>query len=78
MRFAKKFKLDNPIFMDNEFEYWRALNNHYWPEFYLVDRNGIIRKKLLGEVSEGGLRGRRLETVLKKLLDEAAEAPREG
>jgi thiol-disulfide isomerase/thioredoxin len=34
---VKKFKLHYPIMIDNDFSYWRALNNRYWPAYYLVN-----------------------------------------
>ena len=27
----KKFKLHHPVMMDNDFAYWNALGNRYWP-----------------------------------------------
>ena len=33
----REFGLQHPVMMDNDFAYWRALNNRYWPTFSLVD-----------------------------------------
>ncbi len=30
---AKEFGLHHPIMLDNDFSYWRALGNRYWPAF---------------------------------------------
>ena len=69
-RFARKFKMSNPVYIDNDFAYWKALKNEYWPEFYLVDRQGMIRGKILGEMHDETERARRFEFVLKELLKE--------
>ena len=69
-RFARKFKKNHPIYVDNDFAYWKALQNHYWPEFYLVDRKGQIRAKIKGEMHAGTRRAERFLLVLKELLAE--------
>lgn len=43
------------VAQDNEGKTWRAYDNHYWPVIYLIDKNGHIRYKHIGE-------GRYLET----------------
>ena len=35
--------------MDNNFKIWRAYNNVYWPTVYLVDKQGVIRYRHIGE-----------------------------
>ena len=50
---VKSFKLTHPIMIDNDFAYWQALNNRYWPTFYLIDKNGYIRNSFVGETHEG-------------------------
>ena len=69
-RFARKFKMSNPVYIDNDFAYWNSLKNVYWPEFYLVDRQGMIRGKILGEMHDENERARRFEWVLQELLKE--------
>ena len=69
-RFARKFKMTNPIFVDNDFAYWKALYNEYWPEFYLVDRKGQIRAKVQGEIHAKTERAKSFRSVLLKLLAE--------
>ena len=34
---------------DNDKKTWRAFNNRYWPTKYLIDANGIIRYRHIGE-----------------------------
>ncbi|USG68130.1 TlpA family protein disulfide reductase [Brevibacillus ruminantium] len=63
--FVKQYELAFPIPMDITGE----VANRYWiqafPTTYLVDRQGIIRKKIIGMVD-----GATLETELKQLLEE--------
>jgi thiol-disulfide isomerase/thioredoxin len=38
-----------PVAVDNDYEIWRAFNNHYWPALYFVDPDGVIRDDHFGE-----------------------------
>ena len=38
-----------PVAIDNDRRTWRAYNNRYWPTIYLVDKQGNIRYKHIGE-----------------------------
>ncbi|CAM5789386.1 MULTISPECIES: TlpA family protein disulfide reductase [Brevibacillus] len=62
--FVKQYKLTFPIPMDVTGD----VANRYWiqafPTTYLVDKQGIIRKKIIGMVE-----GHYLETELKRLLE---------
>jgi thiol-disulfide isomerase/thioredoxin len=66
--------LDFAHFLDNDYAYWRALGNHYWPTTYLVDRCGRIRARHIGEVHAEQRSGRALEAKIESLLAEASEA----
>ena len=46
---VKKHGLTFPIALDNGFKLWRAYRNRYWPAFYLVDKNGVVRYTHFGE-----------------------------
>jgi thiol-disulfide isomerase/thioredoxin len=41
--------IDYPVAVDNDYEIWRAFDNHYWPALYFVDADGIIRDHHFGE-----------------------------
>lgn len=43
------FELEYPIVQDNNFETWRAYQNHFWPAKYLIDKDGRIRYTHFGE-----------------------------
>ena len=40
-----------PVVQDNNAATWRAYNNSVWPTFYLVDREGVVRRVQRGEIS---------------------------
>jgi thiol-disulfide isomerase/thioredoxin len=65
-----EFGLTHPVMLDNDFAYWRALDNRYWPAFYLVDREGRIRHVHVGETHEGDARAEQIERQLRALLAE--------
>ncbi len=46
-------KLTFPIALDNGFKLWRAYGNRYWPAFYLIDKNGVVRYTHFGEGDTG-------------------------
>jgi len=62
--------LDVPTLLDNDYAYWKALDNAYWPTFYLVDRRGCVRARHVGETHAGSERARRVEAVIEGLLAE--------
>jgi thiol-disulfide isomerase/thioredoxin len=66
----REFDLHHPVMMDNDFAYWRALGNRYWPAYYLVDRRGLIRFAHVGETHAGDARATRIEEQIRALLAE--------
>lgn len=70
---VKEFGLDHPVMIDNDFSYWRAMDNRYWPAFYILDQNGLIRATFVGETHEGDDRARRIEATVRDLLAQAPE-----
>jgi thiol-disulfide isomerase/thioredoxin len=67
---VRRYGLDFPQLLDNDYAYWRALENHYWPTLLLVDRCGRIRGQAVGEVHAGEPTGERMEAALVALLAE--------
>ncbi len=45
----QRFKLRYPVAQDNRYATWRAYGTQYWPSVYLIDRQGRIRMKHVGE-----------------------------
>ena len=67
---VRKKGLDFPHLLDNDYAYWNALGNEYWPTIYLVDRCGRIRARAIGEVHADDASGRQLDAQLEALLRE--------
>jgi len=67
----KEFNLHHPVMMDNDFRYWQALNNRYWPAFYLVDRQGRLRHLHVGETHIGDRRAKAIQRQIRQLLNES-------
>lgn len=54
--------------IDNDFSYWRALNNRYWPAYYLVNQEGNIVYRHIGETHQGDRKALAMEKKIKHLL----------
>lgn len=67
---TKEFKLAHPVMMDNNFAYWKALENRYWPTYYLVDKAGVVRNVFIGETHSGTAKANRIEAAIERLLQE--------
>lgn len=67
-----EFNLKHPTVMDNDFRYWKAMNNRYWPSYYLIDKKGNIRKKFVGETHANTKKAKEIETSIQSLIDEPA------
>ena len=70
-RKVAEFKLPHPVMMDNDFSYWRALRNRYWPTYYLIDKQGRIRARFIGETHAGTAQAQKIERTIERLLGEA-------
>ena len=68
----KEFELQHPVMIDNDFSYWRAMGNRYWPAYYLIDKKGAIRATFVGETHAGDQQARRIEKTIEQLLAESA------
>jgi thiol-disulfide isomerase/thioredoxin len=55
-----------PVVMDNDFSIWKRYGNRYWPTMYLVDRQGRLVYKQIGEGNYDAT-----ERQIKALLDTA-------
>lgn len=65
-----EFNLHHPLMLDNDFQYWRKLNNRYWPTFYLIDEHGQIRYRFIGETHSNTSKAKNIERVIDSLLAE--------
>ena len=57
-----------PVLIDNHYAYWRALDNQYWPAFYLIDADGRIVDTRIGELHAGERRADTFEKAIAELL----------
>ena len=63
---AEKHGLEYAIVQDNEFKTWRSFGNRYWPTKYLIDSNGVMRFRHIGEGAY-----QETELAIRALLKEA-------
>lgn len=68
---VKEFRLHNPIMLDNDYSYWHAMGNRFWPAWYLIDKRGRIRAVFYGETHRGDRQARQIENTLRELLGES-------
>ena len=57
-----------PVMIDGDYSYWNALGNQYWPAFYLIGRDGLIRGHAIGELHVGDGSARAVEGLIDQLL----------
>ena len=62
--------LDYPIAIDGDFAVWRSFQNQAWPTFHVLDAQGRLRHR---QVGEGGYE--QTERLIQQLLMEAGAAP---
>ena len=67
---VKEFGIEHPVMLDNDFSYWRALGNRYWPAFYVIDKQGRLRGTFVGETHVGDKRAQEVEALIARLLKE--------
>jgi thiol-disulfide isomerase/thioredoxin len=70
VRKVAEFGLHHPVMLDNDFSYWKALGNQYWPAFYLVDKQGRIRRVFVGETHIDDRNARAADSAIGELLGE--------
>lgn len=54
-----------PVLTDNEFSIWKEYDVHAWPTIFLIDKEGVIRYKKVGEGKYD-----KTEQMIKELLGE--------
>ena len=67
----KFFGLRYPVYIDNNLMYFEALKSGGWPTIFLIDKNGFIRFKYLGETHSYFAQARDIEKKIRLLLDES-------
>ncbi len=46
---VKRFGIQYPVALDNNYSTWTAYNNEYWPADYLINSSGYIKYEAFGE-----------------------------
>jgi thiol-disulfide isomerase/thioredoxin len=69
---VKDLGITYPVMLDGDFSYWRAMNNRYWPAFFLVDADGKIALTAIGELHRGSKRGDAMEAAIRERLQRQA------
>lgn len=64
-----KFGMKYPVVLDNEMQTWNAYGNEYWPEEYMIDINGLVVDRNIGEGNYD-----KTEHTIQKLLQERSLA----
>jgi thiol-disulfide isomerase/thioredoxin len=65
-------RITNPVMVDGDYSYWKAMKNQYWPAFYVIDKQGRIAERAIGEMHVGQARAAELERAIEEQL--AADA----
>lgn len=63
----RRLGIRHPVMIDNDYAYWHRLQNHYWPTFYLADREGIIRGVYIGETHIGDAQAGAMQRQIREL-----------
>jgi hypothetical protein len=66
----KKLGMNYPQVLDDNYQYWNALGNVYWPTFYLVDKQGTLRANFFGETHADDNQAKKIEALIKSLAAE--------
>lgn len=67
--YVKRNGINYPVAIDNDFAIWKRYNNHYWPVMYLIDKQGQLRYRHIGEGAYG-----QTEQMIQKLLAETTRS----
>ena len=67
---VRELAIRHPVMLDNDYAYWNAMGNRYWPAFYLIDRRGRVRQAWAGEIRNGSARGREIQRAMEAVLAE--------
>ncbi|MES2213434.1 MAG: redoxin family protein [Patescibacteria group bacterium] len=66
----KRFGIEYPVVMDNDYATWNAYGNQYWPRKYLINSRGEI---IYDHIGEGGYE--ETELAIQSALSELNNAP---
>jgi len=61
----KSYNILFPVIQDNDFTMFRAYKNRYWPAYFLIDREGIVRYEFFGDRNDEEIE-EKIEELLRK------------
>ena len=64
---TEKLAIEFPVVQDNDFDNWNRYGVRAWPTIVLIDKQGVIRYRHIGEGAY-----QKTESVIKQLLTEAS------
>ncbi len=67
-RAIQRLGIDYPVMLDADYSYWRRLDNHYWPAFYLYGADGRLVGQQVGEMHAGETRSDAFEQLIVRQL----------
>ncbi len=65
---ARKFGIRYPVVLDNDYATWHSYGNQYWPEHYLIDIDGFIVDRHIGE-GDYDTTEKKIQILLKERSD---------
>lgn len=65
---VERLHIRNPVMLDQDSSYWKALHAQYWPTFCLIGRDGLLYACVPGEMHTGDERASKVEQALDLLL----------
>jgi thiol-disulfide isomerase/thioredoxin len=71
--FVKQQGITYPVVLDNDYRNWNRWDQDSWPALYLIDKQGRVREKWVGELNSMGSGGEaKLTKKIEELLAEGA------
>jgi thiol-disulfide isomerase/thioredoxin len=67
-----KYRISWPVAVDNGYRIWNAYGNRYWPALYLIDQNGRVVYRHVGEGNYEDT-----EQRIRQLLDQSQNSERQ-
>jgi thiol-disulfide isomerase/thioredoxin len=69
VRRVRQLGIRYPVLVDNDFRYWTALGNRFWPAFYLIGPDGRIVASRIGELHAGQRSADEFERLIAAFVD---------
>lgn len=71
-RAVERLGIHNPVMIDTDYTYWKALHAQYWPTFCLIGRDGLLYACVPGEMDKGDKRAAEVRGAIDKLVKSPA------